>query len=174
MRLRFLIPLMLVCTLAGAQGLREADAGESAAVLARIDAAASFEGRLTADFTQTRHSSLLTEDLVSKGKMDLSAPKTLVWEYVSPAAKRSEIDLTGNARYAAMSRKADFSRTVYADKGGWKICLKPLKRDLKQMFSLIEVWMDDATGEYSKVILTEASGDSTTITFSNVKRYAER
>lgn len=166
--------LLLFCTLAGAQTFREASPEESAEVLARVDAEALFRGRLTADFVQTRHSSLLAEDMVSRGKMTLNAPETLVWEYSAPSQKCSEVKLAGNARYAAMSRKGDFSRTVLAGSGEWKICLKPLKRDLKQLFAGIEVWMDAASGEYTKVVLTETSGDSTTIVFSNVKRYVER
>lgn len=174
MKACLLIPALFLCILAGAQTFRDTSPEESAAVLAKVDAALSFRGRLTADFVQTRHSSLLAEDMVSRGKMTLNAPEILVWEYSAPSQKRSEVKLAGNARYAAMSRKGDFSRTVLGGNGEWKICLKPLKRDLKQLFSSIEVWMDAASGEYSKVILTETSGDSTTLEFSNVRRYAER
>lgn len=174
MKACLLIPALFLCILAGAQTFRDTSPEESAAVLAKVDAALSFRGRLTADFLQTRHSSLLAEDMVSKGKMELEAPETIVWEYSSPAAKRSEINLSGNARYAALSRKGDFSRSVLTGEKEWMICLEPLKRDLRHLFARIEVRMDKVSGEYTAVVLTEVSGDSTTLEFSNVRRYAER
>lgn len=161
--------LLLGSTLAFAQEYREATPDEASAVLARVDEAASFEGRLTADFTLIKRSSMLEEDLVSKGHMVLDSPSTLLWEYISPTAQSTTIDLNSNNKFAFMSRKGDFSRSVYAGKGEWKICLKPLKRDLRQMFSTIEVWMDDQTGHYKKVVMSDTAGDTTTILFSNVR-----
>lgn len=42
--------------------------------------------QLTALFTQTRHSPLLTQDQVSHGRMEYRAPDYLRWEYTDPQA----------------------------------------------------------------------------------------
>lgn len=169
---RFLLIFVFVLTgfTVLAQDWPEASAELSATVLARLDASSDAAGHLSCDFVQTRHTALLEEDMVSRGHMVLDAPKFLVWEYVSPSAKSYSMNLTDNRKYQAMGRKKDFSRVVFDGPKQWKIVLTPLKRDLRQLFRGIEVWMDKQSGEFVKVTMTDPSGDYTTIQFSNVKR----
>lgn len=152
---------------AKAGDFRAASPEETVAALAAFDVLSSEPLQFVSDFTQRRHTALLEEDLVSKGRLTMNAPENLVWAYISPEKKSYTVDLTTDARFTAMGRKEDFSREVLvgAD-GSYRIMLKPLKRDLKKLFALIEVDMKD--GGFAKVRMTELSGDYTEIEFANV------
>jgi len=146
---------------------RAASPEEAAAALAAFDRLSTQPQRFVCNFVQRRHTSLLEEDLVSKGKLTMDAPDSLVWAYVSPGKKSYTVDLTTDARFMAMARKQDFSREVLVgDDGTERIVLTPLKRDLKKLFTLIEV--DMKYGVFTRVKMTELSGDFTLIEFTNV------
>lgn len=153
-----------------AQDFREATAEESEAILAKVELSPSEIGSLKCDFTQTKHTALLDEDLVSKGHVAIDAPKTIVWEVTSPYQKMSKVDISSDKRMQAMARKNDFAKKVYVSGKEYKVVLTPLKRDLKQLFKTIEVTFLQSTGDAEKVVMTDAAGDTTTIEFRNVKR----
>ena len=48
---------------------------------------ANLKNTLRADFTQVRHSQLLTEDLTSSGFVALQAPDKVHWEVVKPVSR---------------------------------------------------------------------------------------
>lgn len=165
----FAATLLIACA-AYAQDFRQASPEESAEILSKVELSPSEQGSMKCDFVQTRHSALLTEDLVSKGKLTINAPKTLVWEVTSPYKSVSQVALDSDKRLAAMSRKNDFSKTVYVSDKEYKIVLVPLKRDMKQLFSKIEATVLRSSGDVRKVVMLDAAGDSTTIEFSHVER----
>lgn len=166
---RFILSSVAVLVLAfsaEAGNFRAASAEETAAALETFDRVSMEARRFVCDFVQTRHTSLLDEDLVSKGRLTMDAPDSLVWAYISPEKKTYTVDLNSDARFKAMGRRQDFSREVLMGTDGTcRIVLKPLKRDLKKLFSLVEV--DMVSGAFSKVKMTEASGDFTLIEFGN-------
>lgn len=159
----------LLSLAAYAQDFREATSEESEAILAKVELSPAEIGSLKCDFTQTKHTSLLDEDLVSKGHVTIDAPKTIVWEVTSPYQKVSTIDISSDKRMQAMSRKAEFSKKVYVSDKKYKVVLTPLKRDLKQLFKTIEATFLE-NGDAEKVVMTDSAGDTTTIEFRNVKR----
>ncbi|MCQ2144191.1 MAG: outer membrane lipoprotein carrier protein LolA [Bacteroidales bacterium] len=165
----FAATLLLACA-AYAQDFRQASPEESAEILSKVELSPAEVGSLKCDFVQTRHSSMLKEDLVSKGKLTINAPKSLVWEVTSPYKSSSQVALDSDKRLAAMSRKNDFSKTVYVSDKEYKIVLVPLKRDMKQLFTKIEATVLRSSGDVRKVVMYDASGDSTTIEFSHVER----
>jgi len=169
-RLMVLAAGLLATVALGAQDFREATEEEIATVLSQVEINPSQVGALKADFVQTRHTALLEEDLVTKGNLVISEKGTLTWNVVSPKASTSVVSLDSDKRMQAMSRKNDFSKTVYVSAKEWKILLKPLKRDMKQLFSTIEVWVNRSTGDVRQVLMTDGAGDTTKIEFSNVKR----
>lgn len=152
---------------AKAGDFRAASPEEAAAALEAFDRVSTEPRKFVCDFVQRRHTSLLEEDLVSRGRLTMDAPESLVWAYLSPEEKTYTVDLTTDARFNAMGRKQDFSREVLVGGDGTvRIMLRPLKRDLKKLFSVVEV--DMKAGAFSRVRMTEVTGDYTTIDFGNV------
>lgn len=152
---------MLLCTFSWAQ---DAD------ILARIQAA-NLKSTLEATFTQVRHSPMLTEDLRSEGYVALQAPDKVHWEVRKPVSQVSVFngDIPQGGRRFRLPTEKDF--TVSSLEGGQEqsVILKPVRRDLKQLFSQIVLKVDPATLAVRSVLLSGLDGDWTQITFSNVK-----
>lgn len=68
-----------------------------------------------------------------------------------------------------MTDQNKYTATFYVDKNHWYINLIPVQREIKNMFSSIELVFSayDHTGE--RVEITEKSGDKTIITLTNKK-----
>ncbi|MBR1489608.1 MAG: outer membrane lipoprotein carrier protein LolA [Bacteroidales bacterium] len=161
------------------------------ALLERLKAANTF-GTLQADFVQTRHSQMLTKDLVSEGRVALVAPDKLRWEVVKPyrnvfvtegeGDSFASLGMTkgtsgmtqgtsgmtgkGNRRFRIPTDK-DFSATVLE---GEDVVVKlvPLRRDMKQMFREIIVHADKKSLRIHTALLVTPEGDWTQLEFKNI------
>ena len=82
-------------------------------ILDRLKAANTFE-TLQLSFVQTRHSALLTKDLVSEGRMVLASPDRIRWEVLKPYpslfVSSGELAIAG--RRFRMPTEKDFAATV--------------------------------------------------------------
>ena len=133
-------------------------------------------------FTMKRHSSLLKEDLVSRGRAFYVYPDKLRWEVEQPQASVFVLNGTANVDrrfqnlYRNLSKiqekglinETDFSVKVYAAPGQWQVDMVPLRRDLGQLFALITLLADSATGELRAIVLTETSGDTSYLELNSV------
>lgn len=148
----------------------EAGVLSGAEVLSRLKEA-NFPSSLEAEFTQRRHSPLLSEDLVSKGKLTLAAPDYLRWEIVSPKPRVSEFNASdaASARRFRLPSDKDF-RVSTLEGEELSIILDPVRGDLKRLFSRIVVKVDPQTYHIHSVLLSGLDGDSTFIEFYSVKR----
>ena len=136
-------------------------------VLSRLREA-NFPSSLTADFTRTRHSPMLAEDLVSKGRVCFAQPDCLRWEVVSPSPKVTVFNSDSPRRFRLPSDR-DFRVSTLEGKE-LSIILEPIRGDLKKLFARIIVKVDPATYIVRSVLLSTVDGDSTLIEFSNIRK----
>ena len=158
---------------AGAQAPVSLEGESLDAAIAAILKANDIRTSLRFDFVLRRHSSLLTEDLVSQGRAAYVYPDKVRWEVVRP--RPSVFVLNGMAtkdrRQQTLMRniskisekglinKTDFDIAVYAVPGQWQVDLTPLRHDLGQLYERITLLADSATGEIHSIVLTEVGGD---------------
>ena len=164
-RLALILAAVFFCVGVSAQG-----PAAGAEVLSRLKEA-NFPSSLEAEFTQRRHSPMLSKDLVSMGKLTLAAPDYLRWEIVSPTPRLSEFnaaDAASSRRFRLPSEK-DFKVSTLEGKE-LSIILDPVRGDLKRLFSRIVVKVDPQTYYIHSVLLSGLDGDSTFIEFYSVKR----
>ena len=139
------------------------------ALLERLKAANTF-GTLQADFVQTRHSQMLTKDLVSEGTVALVAPDKLRWEVVKPyrSVFVTEGEVPAQGRRFRIPTDKDFSATVLE---GEDVVVKlvPLRRDMKQMFRGIIVHADKKFLRIHTALLVTPEGDWTQLEFKNIR-----
>ena len=135
-------------------------------------------------FVMTRHSAMLTEDLVSRGRASYVYPDKVRWEVEQPRpsvfvmngvdqADRRQQSLLRNVSKLGekgLINETDFQVTVYASPQVWQVDLVPLRRDLSQLFARITLLTDAATGELRSVVLSETGGDTTQLEISSVVR----
>ena len=135
-------------------------------------------------FVMTRHSALLTEDLVSRGKAAYAYPDKVRWEVeqprpslfvmdgINPGDRRQQSLLRNVAKLGekGLINETDFIVTVYATPRTWQVDLVPLRRDLSQLFTRITLLTDAGTGVLRSVVLSEQGGDTTQLELSAVVR----
>ena len=160
MRKLLLYICLLVSTVAAAQ---ESD------LLLRIREA-NLKNTLRADFTQVRHTPMLTDDLVSSGFVALQAPDKVHWEVVKPVSRVTVFngDIPQSGRRFRLPSDKDFSVSSLEGEE-LSIILKPLRRDLAQLFSQIVLKVDPVSLAVHSVLLTGLDGDWTQITFTKTQ-----
>ena len=120
-----------------------------------------------ANWTQVRHSPLLTEDLQSSGTIVLREPSYLRWEVKEPVQSVTEFGADDSPRSRfRMPTEKDFKVT---EEGEGSIVLEPIRRDLRQMFRRITVTVDPVSGKVRSVFLEGTDDGWTRIEFKDVK-----
>ena len=137
-------------------------------ILDRLKAANTFE-TLQASFVQTRHSSLLTKDLVSEGRMVLGNPDRIRWEVLKPHpsvfVSSGELAIAG--RRFRLPTEKDFTATALEGED-LAVKLVPVRRDLKSVFREIIVHADQKSLQIRSALLITPDGDWTLLEFKDV------
>ena len=137
-------------------------------VLDRLKAANTFE-TLQLSFVQTRHSAMLTKDLVSEGRMVLASPDRIRWEVLKPNpsvfVSNGELAIAGR-RFRVPTEK-DFTATVLEGED-LAVKLVPVRRDLKTLFREIIVHADKQSLRIHTALLITPDGDWTQLEFKDV------
>ena len=137
-------------------------------ILDRLKAANTYE-TLQASFTQTRHSSMLTKDLKSEGRMVLASPDRIRWEVLKPYpsvfVSSGELAIAG--RRFRMPTEKDFTATALE---GEELAVKlvPVRRDLKSLFREIVVRADKQSLQLRSALLITPDGDWTLLEFKDI------
>ena len=188
--------IMIGCTLtATAQPLDQAQ------VKQQIGRAASALNSMQCDFVQTKHLKILNEDMVSKGKMYYQQPDHLRWEYTTPYSytfilngskvllknnKRNDvIDVNQNKLFKEIARimmntvvgtclsdDKDFSVSIADSQTEWVATLRPVRKDMKQLFQKIVLHFNKDRKMVARVELIEKKGDKTLIELKNIRSNA--
>jgi len=153
---------------------------------------------MTCSFVQTKHMSLLADELVSHGTMAFEKPGHLRWEYTRPYSyrfvlngdrvfvgndDRNSVIETGNSKiFGTIARVmmntvtgrieelgADFGVEVSGTSPGRVVTLTPKKREMKQMFKSVRLTLDEKSGTVGHIKLCEKNGDETDIVLSDIK-----
>lgn len=186
-RISLILLLGLCCLPLCAQTAPAAQKLEGAArekAIAAILQANDLQTTLQFRFVMTRHSALLTEDLVSRGRAAYAYPDKVRWEVeqprpslfvmdgINPGDRRQQSLLRNVAKLGekGLINETDFLVTVYAAPRTWQVDLVPLRRDLSQLFTRITLLTDAGTGVLRSVVLSEQGGDTTQLELSAVVR----
>lgn len=166
-------------------------------IISRINTAASEIKTMTCSFTQTKNLSILNDKMVSHGKMLYSQPDKLRWEYTNPyqylfifngskiyignKSRKDVIDTNSNKVFKevarimmstvtgkALSSTSEFTISVADERGAYVVTMLPKKKEIRQMFSRIELVFDKTGSMISEINIFEKNGDSTNIKITNI------
>ena len=146
------------------------------------------------DVNQTRNIPLMDEPQMSSGTMIYISPSRFCLNYAEPFEWKLKVDgdnvITGSESMSGdagrlykgisdmilgcmsgqmLKDKRTFQVSVTDEGKEWKALLIPQRRDLKKMFSQIELGFDPATCLLKSLVMKEAGGGSTEIVISNVR-----
>lgn len=190
-----IIVLMGLCsTQLEAAGLT---AKQKTEAIAKINQAASGLKSMKCSFVQTKYLSLLSDKMVSEGKMYYRQSNKLRWEYTSPysylfifngtkvyvggKSRKDVIDTKNNKVFKevarimmntvtgkALSNSSDFAVDISSSGNDWLVTLVPKKKDLKQMFKKIIMKFSKSSTMISEIDIYEKNGDRTNIKMKNI------
>ena len=164
----------------------------------KIDKAAQTMTSMQCDFTQTKSMKLLSKEMQSKGVMYFKQPDKLCWQYTAPydytfvmngekvtmksAKSTQNINVQGNKMFRQITKiilnsitggglksASDFQVEVYQSDNSYFAKLYPKKKELKQIYSVIEIYFNQALTMVSGVKMMEKTGDVTSVKLLNVK-----
>lgn len=171
--------------------------GQKQVVIDEINKTSSALKTMSCSFTQTKYLSLLSDKMVSEGKMYYKRPNKLRWEYTSPyqylfifngtkvyvgnKARKDVIDTESNKIFkevarimmgtvtgTAMSNSLDFTVDVADGNAYWQVTLVPKKKDMKKMFLKIVLSFSKKGKMISEINIYEKNKDRTNIKFKNI------
>jgi outer membrane lipoprotein-sorting protein len=153
------------------------------------------------DFTQEKNISVLSEKSVSSGRFHYKKPDMIRMEYKKPfeylmiinkgkvlvkdAGKTQQFNASSSKVFkqinelimqsvdGSISRNKDYTVNYFENDAQFMIELLPNAKRLKAYISSIKVYFDRSDRGVNKFVMTEASGDNTTITFINKEMNAK-
>ncbi len=194
-----IIMIMYMLTPGDLRAQRSGDVcAQESVILERFVQKTSGISSMTCDFVQTKHISLLAEELKSSGSMTFRKPGQLRWEYTEPYIYRfifngervfignddrnNVIEARKNSIFGTIARvmmntvsgrigelKNDFDISLEGPATAHSINLIPKKREMKRLLSKVELTVDEKAGTITHIRLTEKNGDTTDITLSDIK-----
>lgn len=167
-------------------------------IIAKIDQTASAMKGMQCDFVQTKRMKLLSKEMQSKGVMYFKRPNKLRWQYTAPydytfilngdkvqiksSKSTKNIDVQGNKMFrqitniilnsvtgGSLKSSSDFTVEVYKKDNTYFAKLYPKKKELKQLYQVIEIYFDSALTMVNSVRMVEKTGDETRVNLINTK-----
>ena len=167
----------------------------------KIDKAASAMKSMQCDFTQTKSMKLLKKEMKSNGVMYFKQSDKLRWQYTSPydytfimngdkvriksTKSTQDINVQGNKIFrqitniilntvtgGGLKSSSDFTVEVYQSDKGYFAKLYPKKKEVKQIYNVIEIYFNASLTMVSSVRMIEKTGDETLVNLNNLKANA--
>ena len=179
-------------------GQTKLSAEQQKQIIEKVNKAASASKTMECEFTQTKSMKLLSKEMQSKGIMYFKQPDKLRWQYTSPydytfilngdkvklksAKSTKDIDVQGNKIFrqitsiilnsitgGGLKSSSDFTVEIYQSGNLYFAKLFPKKKELKQIYNVIEIHFNPTLTMVSSVKMVEKTGDTTLVKLNNAK-----
>lgn len=173
-------------------------AAQQQKVVEKVNKSTSAITSMQCNFTQTKSMKMLSKKMQSAGVMYYKKTNKLRWQYTSPydytfvlngdkvhikSSKSSQkIDVQRNKMFrqitniilttitgGSLKSSADFTVEMYQADKKYFARLYPKKKELKQIYSVIEIYFNVELTMVSTVKMQEKTGDVTTVNLINIK-----
>ena len=167
-------------------------------MIAKLDNAASAVKSMQCEFIQTKIMRMLNKEMQSSGMMYYKSPNKLRWQYTSPydyifilngdkvriksARSNQNINVQDNKMFRqitniilnsitgkGLKNSSDFTVSMYKNNNTYFAKLYPKKKELKQIYQVIEIYFNANLTMVSSVKLEEKTGDVTWVRLYNPK-----
>ncbi len=171
---------------------------DTLSLIAKINTANTSVQTIESDFSQEKYLSIMSDKVISKGKLFFKVPNQVRWEYAQPYVyiivfnngkiyikdekKVKKFDASSNKSFSEMNdnlsliiqgklfnQRSDFNYKYQESDKYFLVTLFPLGKKLKDLFSSIQVYFNKTDFAVYAIKLIENQKDYTLIRFSNRK-----
>ena len=190
--LRSVVILLTCLSALSVMGQTKLTSEQEKQVLAKMDQSSKALRSLQCDFIQSKRMKILSKEMQSKGILYFKKPDKIRWQYTSPydytfimngdkvqiksAKSTKNIDVQGNKIFrqittiilntvtgAGIMNSADFNVELYKSGDIYFAKMQPKKKEVKQVYSSIEVYFNSALTMVDTIKMIEKSGESTVV-----------
>ena len=150
---------------------------------------------IQSDFVQQKQLSILDEEISSKGSFSFQRENSVRWEYTEPIQyaiiihnekfsikdgdKVNSYDVNSNLLFKQINKiiismvsgnlpsGEEFDLSYFENKDMYQVSLVPLREEVEDMISSIQIYQSKKDLTVAKVRLTESNGDYTVLHFQN-------
>jgi len=188
----------LFCSVSGMAQYQNATREQKKEIVSKISQASRDMNTMQCDFTQVKELSFIDDQMSSKGKMFYKKTNKIRWEYTEPyqyvfsmdgkngrmtiGGKTTTIPVNQSKLFNEISKvmvssvsgtglvdSPDFDTEFFVGSNDNKVVLIPQKKEVKDLFSSIQLFVNKSDNRITSVELVEKSGDKTTITLKNIQ-----
>ena len=190
--LRSVVILLTCLSALSVMGQTKLTSEQEKQVLAKMDQSSKALRSLQCDFIQSKRMKILSKEMQSKGILYFKKPDKIRWQYTSPydytfimngdkvqiksAKSTKNIDVQGNKIFrqittiilntvtgAGIMNSADFNVELYKSGDIYFAKMQPKKKEVKQVYSSIEVYFNSALTMVETIKMVEKSGEYTVV-----------
>lgn len=161
----------------------------------KLKEASATTNTIDCDFTQKKHLSFMSEDIITSGHFSFKKERKIRWEYLKPYSyivvinnndiylkddqKTSHFDANSNKMFQGINdmmvaivkgdlfSTGDFKSSFFENEKYYFVKLAPVKGEMKNYLKHIEIYFDKKDMTVVKLKLTELSDDYTYIEYHN-------
>jgi len=195
---RFILFVLLFCSVAVSAQYQKANDEQKKEIIGKISQASGKINTMQCDFTQVKELSFMDDKTNSEGKMFYKKSDKIRWEYTKPYAYAFAIDgkniftTIGGKKTAVPAKQSkffdaiskimissisgtgfvdltDFDADFFTGNNDYKIVLNPVKKEVKDLFSSIQLYAAKSDNRIHSIEMVEKNGDKTFITLKNIQ-----
>lgn len=168
---------------------------EETEIRQRLKAASASTQSIKSNFTQEKNLNVLSEKITSKGEFRFKKLNKVRMEYLQPFKylliingdkitikddqKTNSFSSKSNKLFALINNvvldcvqgnaldNKEFSKKIYKGEKQYLLVLTPVKKEMKEFFNTINIYLDVKDCSVNKLDMEEPGGDNTIITFLN-------
>ena len=189
---------LFFCSISLSAQYQKATEEQKKEIVSKITQVSGDMNTMQCDFTQVKELSFMDDKVTSEGKMFYKKTNKIRWEYTKPyqyifsmdgqtmrmnaGDKKTTIPANQSKLFSEISRvmvggvsgsglvdSPDFDTQFLVGSADYKVVLTPKKKEVKDLFSAIQLYVGKPDNRIRSVELVEKSGDKTTITLKNVQ-----
>ena len=193
-----LLIVLLFCSISLSAQYQNATEAQKKELVGKIKQVADEMNTMQCDFTQMKELTFMDDKITSEGKMYYKKTNKIRWEYTKPyqyvfsmdgqnihikqgdkattmPANQSKLFkeisnvMVGGVSGAGLVDSPDFDTQLLVGSADYKIVLTPRKKEVKDLFSSIQLYVGKTEIRIRSVELIEQSGDKMTITLKNMQ-----
>ena len=194
----FLLVGLFFCSISLSAQYQNATEEQKREIVSKITQVSSEMNTMQCDFTQVKELSFMDDKVTSEGKLFFKKSNKIRWENTKPYQYAFSMDgqnahmtqggqtttipanqnkmfkelssvMVGSVSGVGLVDSPDFDTQFFVGNSDYKVVLSPKKKEVKDLFSAIQIYVGKPDTRIRSVELLEQSGDKTTITLKNLQ-----